>query len=780
MSTELRPIQQLKRLEGAGRETRWRSTGNDPYFDVQLPTGAVAGGWYLLEIAFEVLKGRVHSPVLYPDYARGYVLEADRIAFPLADARAGIHRVERLVRFVGDVTTLRFDPTVTPCEFRVLEFRMRRLGKLEAARHMVSWHWQRCGWGGRLRLASRIGVDLLSGPRHMAERLYRSYVTDVAGLDLSDYGVWLEFNDDCSDDALAETLRAMPRLHATPVFSVIVPTYNTDPRWLSACIDSVRAQTYPHWELCLADDASSDPAVWALIERSVASDPRIKAVRRDRNGHIAAASNSALDLATGDYIALLDHDDALHPLALQWCAVELERNPRWRMLFTDEDKIDASGRRSDPYFKSDWNPDLFLSQNCVCHLGVYERALVVEIGGFREGFDGAQDWDLALRAIEKLASDQVGHIPRVLYHWRMIEGSTALAPGEKGYAHLAALRAIQDHLDRTGSGARVEELPGHSGYFHIAHPIAEPAPRVTLLIPTRDRVHLLRQCVESILQRTVYANYEIVIIDNGSVEAETLRYFESLAAHPKVRVLPYDAPFNYSRINNFGAQHSQGELIGLLNNDIEVISPDWLTEMVSHAARPEIGAVGAMLYYPDDTIQHAGVILGIGGVAGHAYVGKPRGYPGDKHRAGLAQNLSAVTAACLVIRRSVFEQVGGLDERLEVAFNDVDFCIRVREAGYRNLWTPFAELYHHESASRGYEDTPEKVERFNREVRFMLDRWGAQLEADPYYNVNLSLTDAPFTLAQAPRAVACEAARGERTSAQACAPDAESSHRTFS
>ncbi len=751
MNVELQPVQQLQRLEGSGAHTRWRATGSDPFFEVALPDGRLSGGWYVLEVEFEVFRGRVHAPSLYPDYEAGFVVEADRLSVPLSDMRSGRCRIQRLVRFVANVSALRFDPTLMPAEFSIHTFSLERLGKVEAARFMFEARWQSADAKGRFGLVAGTLIDLAAGPRRMADRLYHAYAAEVIANDVSDYEVWLDFYDDCSAEGISLALESMPALQSTPLFSILVPTYNTDPRWLKACIESVQAQSYPHWELCIADDASPDQAVWELIQSYAADDSRIKAVRRAHNGHIAAASNTALELATGQYIALLDHDDALHPLALQWCAVELQRNPSWRMLFTDEDKVDEAGKRSDPYFKSDWNPDLFLSQNCVCHLGVYDHALIQEIGGFREGFDGAQDWDLALRASERLKSDQIGHVAKVLYHWRMIEGSTALAPGEKSYAHFAALRALQDHFDRRGAAARVEEMPGYSGYYHIAHSIPEPQPRVSLLIPTRDRVDLLRQCVDSIVQRTTYSNYEVVVLDNGSVEPETLAYFEELAQLPNARVLRYDAPFNYSKVNNFGASHTSSEIIGLLNNDVEVISPHWLTEMVSHAIRKEIGVVGAMLYYPNNTIQHAGVILGIGGVAGHCYVGMPKGYPGDKHRAGLVQNLSAVTAACAILRREVFEEVGGLDDSLVVAFNDVDFCIRVREAGYRNLWTPFAELYHHESASRGYENTPEKIARFKREESFMKERWGALLERDPFYNPNLSLVNAPFTLAYPPR-----------------------------
>jgi O-antigen biosynthesis protein len=356
-----------------------------------------------------------------------------------------------------------------------------------------------------------------------------------------------------------------------------------------------------------------------------------------------------------------------------------------------------------------------------------------------------------LRVSEVLESSEIGHVPRVLYHWRMISGSTAMGPSEKSYAHYAALRAIQDHLNRKGAHARVHEISGASGYFRVAYEVPHPEPLVSILIPTRDRVDLLRQCVDSILKKTTYSNYEIIIIDNDSREAETLQYFATLDQHESVRIVSYPKPFNYSAVNNFGAEAARGALLVLLNNDVEVISPGWLTEMTSHALREEVGVVGAMLYYPNDTIQHAGVVVGIGGVAGHAYVGRPRGFPGDKHRAALTQSVSVVTAACALVRTSVFHEVGGLDEQLVVAFNDVDFCLRVRAKGYRNVWTPHAELYHHESASRGYEDSPEKIARFKREEQFMKDRWGKALECDPMYNLNLSLTSEPYSLAFPPR-----------------------------
>ncbi len=545
---------------------------------------------------------------------------------------------------------------------------------------------------------------------------------------------------------MRETAEQLP---LKPVISIVVPVYQTPERWLRRCLDSVLAQVYPHWELCLADDASPAPHVRRVLEEYSRRDPRVRVVFRERNGHISEASNSALELASGEFIALLDHDDELRPHALLEMAKAINRNPDWQLIYSDEDKIDQRGRRFAPYFKPDWNHELLLAQNCICHLAVYAAGLVSQVGGFRVGLEGSQDWDLALRCVERLSPRQIGHVPRILYHWRAIAGSTAMGVDQKGYASHAGLRAVSEHLHRIGAEADIEINP--HGHLTVRRRMPGRAPRVSLVIPTRDKVELLRMSVGSILAKTEYPDFEIVVVDNQSTDPETLDYFRELEADPRVRVLEYDAPFNCSAINNHAVAHATGEVIGLVNNDIEVISHDWLQTLVAQAVRPEIGAVGAMLYYPDDTIQHAGVVLGIGGIAGHVYTGLPAGSPGQCGRALLAQEMSAVTAACLVIRKDVFKAVGGLDEQLSVAFNDIDFCLRVRASGYRNIWTPYARLYHHESASRGYEDTPEKVRRFDREVAFMRDRWGDTLLRDPSYNPNLTLDGACFGPAFPPR-----------------------------
>lgn len=522
------------------------------------------------------------------------------------------------------------------------------------------------------------------------------------------------------------------------VISVVMPVYNTAEGYLRAAIDSVLAQTYPHWELCIADDASTAEHVRPTLAAYAAQYPRIKVVYCEKNGHISAASNAALAVATGNFVALLDHDDVLPPYALYEVAQAIAANPSKSMIYSDEDKITAEGLRLDPYFKSDWNPDLFLSHNLFSHLGVYKKSLIEAIGGFRVGLEGSQDYDLALRCLTKVGHQAVHHIPHVLYHWRIIPGSTAMNPGEKPYALKVAQQAVSDHLASLNVAAEVSVLD--IAMLRVRYALPAVLPKVSMIIPTRNAQALVQQCIESVLAKTLYKNYEILLVDNGSDDAEALSYFKSLADAGTVTLIRDDGVFNYSRINNAAARLATGDVLCLLNNDIEVISPDWLGEMVSHALRPEIGAIGAKLWYPNDTIQHAGVGLGLGGVAGHFHHLLSKTEHGYFGRASLIQNLSAVTAACLVVRKAVFDEVGGLNETdLTVAFNDVDLCIRIRDAGYRNLYTPYAELYHHESASRGSDEAPEKRARFKKECDYMKNTYGAALQNDPYYNPNLSL-----------------------------------------
>jgi len=591
-----------------------------------------------------------------------------------------------------------------------------------------------------------------TGLRTIRVRLSGNKQTNKQTTKKSYYEWWVEKYDVFDDETHKLILTEISAMEQPPLISVVMPVYNPDPAFLKAALDSVFNQLYPHWELCIADDNSSDEGVRELIRSYAEKDSRIRYVFRKTNGHISEASNSAMQLATGTFMALLDHDDQLHELALFYVAKEILSHPEADLVYTDEDKIDASGRRCSPYFKSDFNYDLFLNQNMICHLGVYRMALVREIGGFRKGFEGSQDYDLALRVIDHSSPEKIRHIPRALYHWRAHQESTAATIDAKPYSVIAATRAVDEHLRRRGIAATVESSPKIREMLRVRYALQEPLPSVEIVVLTRDKAEVLKTCIDSIISKTTYSNYAVTIVDNGSVEPETMHYFESLQGNAGISVVRDDSPFNFPRLNNNAVHRSTADFVCLLNNDTEVITPEWLEEMLGHAAQPEVGAVGARLWYPNKTLQHGGIIIGIGGVAGHAHKYFDENNPGYFCRAFLQQSFSAVTAACLLVRRSRYLEVHGLDEEhLQVAFNDVDFCLRLKEAGYRNVWTPYAELFHHESLTRGYEDTSEKQLRFRKEAMYFRDRWRHILYQDPAYNPNLTLESEDFALAWLPR-----------------------------
>ena len=567
--------------------------------------------------------------------------------------------------------------------------------------------------------------------------------------DAGDYSRWIRCYDQLQREDLERICEQIAKFHYSPLISVLLPVYNSNLKWLRRAILSVQKQLYPRWELCIVDDASTDRKIWPFLQRCARRDQRIKLMRRTENGHISAASNDALSLATGDFVALLDHDDELAPTALYFVALALNKNRDLQLLYSDEDKLEEHNRRSEPYFKSDWNPELFLAQNFVSHLSVYRTDLIHRIGGFRIGFEGSQDYDLALRCIEQIRPEEIEHLPWVLYHWRAGDQSTASNPTAKPYAQEAARRAVQEHLKRMGITGTV--VPSHGVYLQTKYALPNERPMVSIIIPTRDQASALKKCVHSIFEKTDYPAYELIVLDNQSYDSEALEFLAGLKKRDGVRVERIDDAFNYSRLNNRGVELSRGSFVALLNNDVEVLHADWLTEMVSRAMQPKVAMVGARLWYPNGTIQHGGVILGAGGIAGHAHAGLRRGEPGYFARAHLAQDVSAVTTACALVKREVYLEVGGFDENLAVTFNDVDFCLRLREAGYRVLWTPYAELIHHESASRGFDNSAPKQVRFLAEVDYMKSKWGHILQRDPFYNPNLSLDEDLFTLAFPPR-----------------------------
>lgn len=563
------------------------------------------------------------------------------------------------------------------------------------------------------------------------------------------YQKWIELFDTRDEGARQRIEARLGVIESRPTISVIMPVYNPPLHLLRSAIDSVRSQIYPNWELCIADDCSTDTEVVQLLEECAASDPRIKVVRRSENGHISAASNSALSVATGAWVAPLDHDDLLADHALAVVAISISEHPDAGLFYSDEDKIDERGERRDPFFKPDYDPLLLAGQNYISHLTVCRRDLAEQAGGYREGYEGSQDWDLVLRVSELLTPDKVVHIPHVLYHWRAHSASTASLVSTKPYALEAGLRAAQDHLHRTGRSGSVVRM-GRLGHNRVSWTLPEPVPHVSIIVPTRDG-RLLQRCIDSVLDFTVYPDFEVVVIDNSSRTYPTLSWLQG--HDDRLTVLRDERPFNYAAINNFAVSRTAGDVVCLLNDDTEVMSGEWLTEMVSQLMQPGVGAVGAKLLYDDGRIQHAGVILGVGGVAGHAHRLSDRVSMGYFGNLQLAHRVSAVTAACVAVRREAWEQVEGMDEvNLPVAFNDVDLCMRLREAGWEIVWTPHAQLLHHESISRGPDTEGPRAEAFAREVLYMEKRWGFDgLRKDKYYNPNLSLNAEDYSLAWPPR-----------------------------
>jgi O-antigen biosynthesis protein len=742
LSHEMQPMS-LHQMQRVGQD-RYRAVTSTPHMVISSRHGRLPRGW--VRVDYEVHTKRIVAPYLFFDDGKGF-REATRLRLP--PARAGVGSV--VVRLPDVVTGLRFDPVSYLGEFELGALRVTELNGVMLAISLVKnriWAARSddrglLGLVDTLRAAFLRGgiTELKQGLRHQATEPLRSYDN------------WSETYTELSEGDIEAITRHIEALPHKPLLSVIMPTYNTPAKTLRSAIDSIKSQIYGNWELCIADDASSLEETLGVLREYEGEDDRIKISYRETNGHISEASNTALDTARGEFVVLVDHDDELTPHALYMLATEINRYPDVDVIYSDEDKIDESGKADHPYFKPDFSPDMILSQNYINHLGAYRRTLVEEVGRFRKGFEGSQDYDLALRVIEKSTPEQIRHIPFVLYHWRSLEGSVAAGEQEKSYAIDAARKAISEHLKRRGIKAAVSA--GMDEFSHrVIYALPKKLPKVSLIVPTRDRINLLRMVVDGVREHNDYPNWDLAIIDNGSEEPETAAYLEDIAKDERIQVIRDDAPFNFSRLNNRAAKLTDGEIIALVNNDIEPISKDWLSEMVRQVIQPGVGAVGAKLYYPNDTLQHGGVIVGLGGVAGHFDKRLPRDKRGYFGRAALVQNFSAVTAACMLIPRAVFEEVEGLDEvNLAVAFNDVDLCLKIRKAGFRLVWTPYAELYHHESVSRGLDTAPEKVDRFASEIRVMQERWDTKFENDPFYNPNLTLDHERPIIADPPRVI---------------------------
>ena len=542
--------------------------------------------------------------------------------------------------------------------------------------------------------------------------------------DKEQYHKWLKENEKEPD---------YKPLKYRPLISVLVPVYNVKGEYLRECLDSILAQKYDNFEICVVDDASTNEDTLATL-KEYEGNKKIKIKHRKKNGHISRTTNDALKMASGEFIVLMDNDDVIPPNAFYEVVRVLNKDKKIDMIYTDEDKIDLDGERCDPNFKSDWAPDSFLSSNYMSHLGVLRKSIMDEIGGFRVGYEGAQDYDLYLRFTEK--TNKIYHIPKILYHWRMIPGSTSMEIDNKNYALERGRMALQDALERRGIKGQVKIAKG-CPYYYIEYEVKDK-PKISIIIPTRDAAKMTRKCLESVFEKTLYDNFEVILVNNNSSNPKTFEMFDEFKAkYDNFRVIDANFEFNYAKINNLAVDDSDADYVVLLNNDIEIITPEWLTIMMGYAAQKHIGAVGAKLVYSDNTVQHGGVILGLG-IASHAFVGEHKDNIVWGGRLSIPYDYSAVTAACLMVDKKKWYEVGGLEEKLKVAYNDVDFCLKLLEKGYYNVFVPMVELYHYESKSRGKDNTPEKKARFDWEQDFMRKKWKNRIENDEFYNPNFT------------------------------------------
>ncbi len=553
-------------------------------------------------------------------------------------------------------------------------------------------------------------------------------------LQYGDYGGWIKYNELKDADL---KLQMKKQFKNSPKISVIVPMYKTKEKFFKDLVKCMINQTYSNWELCLADGS---PEPNENLKKYYEQDERIKYKFLGENKGIAGNTNSAIEMTTGEYIALLDHDDILADYALFEVINCINKYPNAEFIYSDEDKIDENDNRYDAYFKPDFAPDTLRCQNYICHFSIFKKELMDKLQGFKVDYDGAQDYDIFLRMSELTKTENIKHIPKILYHWRVHSESTAkLNSNAKNYAFEAGKKAIEDHLKRIGLEGTVSE-GCIEGIYRIDYKV-KGEPKVSIVIPNKDGRDILKVCVDSILEKTTYKNYEIVIVENNSETEEIFEYYKQIEQNEKIKVVKYpNKGFNYSAIINYGVKESEGEYIVQLNNDTELITQNWLEIMLGFVQREDVGAVGVKLYFPDETIQHAGIIVGIGGIAGNRFKSIPKDGHGYFAKESMIENLSAVTAACIITPKSIYEEVGWMDEKLAVAFNDVDFCLKIREKGYLVVYNPFIEFWHYESKSRGQENTPAKIKRFQGEISTFEQRWGEILEqGDPYYNINLSL-----------------------------------------
>lgn len=741
-STGLKPIAASDVILAAGGQGL-QLVSHDPWIVFELDEmGENLGGLGVLTIDARPLdEGHSLSGQVYIDYGDGFD-ERKSLHFT-----AGTAAVSIILAFPEHIKRIRWDPDRKWNVISFPELSFRAIDDFGFAEALIRQHESADLDIKPLIELARVCFD--GSPMTPHEAAEATLMLMVSEFD-ADYRRWLFKYEQPSLHDYTIISDMTSKMKYRPTFSFVMPTYNTPLPLLRACLDSMLQQTYPNFEICIADDHSPHLEVLEMLEEYAVRDPRLKYLRSPKNGHISDASNRAMGMATGDFIVLVDHDDVIPDYTLFIVAYYINLNPDADILFSDEDKIDVRDNRFEPYFKGSFNKFLMYGHNMVSHLGVYRRSLVESVGGFRLGLEGSQDYDLLLRCYERSTDERVVHIPHILYHWRTTPGSTSISADQKGYAIVAAQLAINGHFERMGMPLRSGDgfAPGCTG----VRPARAFDTSVSIVIPTRNGLDVLDPCVASILA-TIPEHAEILIVDNGSDDPKTVAYLDALAASNSARILRYDQPFNFSLINNFAADHATGDILCFLNNDTEILSGDWLVRARALLSLEEVGIVGARLLYPDRSLQHFGIALGVGehGVAGTPHGGMSADDPGYFGKARLMQEFSAVTAACMFIRRSDFRAVGGFEPELRVAYNDIDLCLKIRERGLKVVCDPEILLIHKESRTRGSDKKGERAARLAEEAAWMRERWSGALANDPYYSPNLSADRMDFVLANPPR-----------------------------
>lgn len=724
----------------------YKATGYLPKFEMMFTPATHLGCWCYIEAALVRNNGNREASI------RAVICDEDKesVIIPIPTNLRGT--VREVFYLPPNATKVYWSPTASPGFFSQSKLLLHKITVLESIlRRMYRVINDLLRFRKRMQ-ATSVGLSWLGVIRNLQDSYRHTASIRIKRLIGNDYSGYIALKDTLKDADVRRMRMEVSQFPLRPVISLIMPVQAPIAAFFKETLNSIAGQIYPDWELLLVGDFSFEAQAFAIAKEYQSKNDQIKIMTVRSGENLTAILNYGLQEARGEFFTRLNQHDQIPLHALFFLAREICNYPDAEIIYTDEDSIDETNKRFDPCFKPDWNPELFFSYNYIANLTIYRRMRVLDLEGYRAGYEGAEDYDLTLRYLRDLPATSIRHIPKILIHSRILNESNTLTTlplqgegrGKIAVSHQSGKRALATYFER--SGVTVDD--GISPcLYRIKYPLPAQPPLVSIIIPTKDRIDILDKCIKSIQMKSDYKTWEMLVVDNQSTEMATFDYLSEIQQDSRIRVLRYDLPFNYSAINNFAVEHATGEILAMLNNDVEVISHDWLSEMVSHAIRPKIGAVGAKLLYSNGTVQHAGVIIGLGGVAGHGHKHIKENEHGYCHRAVVTQNLSAVTGACLVVRKCIFLEVGGLNaENLVVALNDIDFCLKLRMAGYNNIFTPYAKLYHHESISRGHDDTQEKHALFLREFNYMKNTWGDKLKLDPAYNPNLTLEFEDFSL----------------------------------